>query len=137
VELPPCVRDCQEYLSWLCAMMHFMHHSVLLAQWSAEVRHTLTPCPTLISTVNTKVPIHCHRCYHALLVHSCCLRILSAYYVHSDSNPATVGRIATLAAVPPFLRLTSAYLLLSQYPGRKLVLILTFYIDFGICCGEY
>jgi hypothetical protein len=36
------VRDCQEYLSWLCAMMHEMHHSVLLAQWSAEVRHTLT-----------------------------------------------------------------------------------------------
>ena len=31
-----------EYLSWLCAMMHVMHHSVLLAQWSAEVRHTLT-----------------------------------------------------------------------------------------------
>jgi hypothetical protein len=23
-------------------MMHEMHHSVLLAQWSAEVRHTLT-----------------------------------------------------------------------------------------------
>jgi hypothetical protein len=38
----PGVRDCQEYLSWLCAMMHEMHHSVLLAQWSAEVRHTLT-----------------------------------------------------------------------------------------------
>jgi hypothetical protein len=47
------VRDCQEYLSWLCAMMHEMHHSVLLAQWSAEVRHTLTlavidELPTLI-----------------------------------------------------------------------------------------
>jgi hypothetical protein len=25
------VKDCQEYLSWLCAMMHEMHHSVLLA----------------------------------------------------------------------------------------------------------
>jgi hypothetical protein len=36
------VKDCQENLSWLCAMMHEMHHSVLLAQWSAEVRHTLT-----------------------------------------------------------------------------------------------
>jgi hypothetical protein len=36
------IRDYQEYLSWLCAMMHEMHHSVLLAQWSAEVRHTLT-----------------------------------------------------------------------------------------------
>jgi hypothetical protein len=36
------VRDCQEYLNWLCAMMHEVHHSVLLAQWSAEVRHTLT-----------------------------------------------------------------------------------------------
>jgi hypothetical protein len=25
------VRDCQEYLSWLCAMMHEMHHSVLFS----------------------------------------------------------------------------------------------------------
>jgi hypothetical protein len=36
------IKDYQEYLSWLCAMMHEMHHYVLLAQWSAEVRHTLT-----------------------------------------------------------------------------------------------
>jgi hypothetical protein len=35
------VRDYQEYLSWLCIIMHEMHHSVLLAQWSTEVRHTL------------------------------------------------------------------------------------------------
>jgi hypothetical protein len=56
------VRDCQEYLSWLCAMMHEMHHSVLLAQWSAEVRHTLTV--TLLNISGRNIVSHCSGVHH-------------------------------------------------------------------------
>jgi hypothetical protein len=37
-------------------MMHEMHHSVLLAQWSAEVRHTLTVVSHWVGTIGIARP---------------------------------------------------------------------------------